>query len=99
MCSLLIAYVCWTLCILVAVRPRYPPNRPRRINAPVLMFAYEDTPCSPNKFESGEIQALSIHFDRVKEHIATPGTSDGVLGLCALVIPGHTDHCQSTRRR
>jgi hypothetical protein len=80
-------HVYWTLCILVAVRPRCPPNRPRRMNAPVLMFAYEDTSCSPNKLESGEKEALSITFDRVKEYVATPVTSDGVLGLCARDVP------------
>jgi hypothetical protein len=57
------------------------------------MFPYEDTPCSPKRPESGEIQALRIHFDLVNEHVATPVARDGVLGLCALVIPAHTDHC------
>jgi hypothetical protein len=68
-----------------SIATRYPPNRPRRFNAPVLMFPYEDTPCAPNKFDSGEMQALSIHDDHVNGYVAAPVTRAGVLGLCALV--------------
>jgi hypothetical protein len=77
-----------------SIATRYPPNRPRIFNAPVLMFPYEDTPCAPNKVDSGEIQALSIHYDHVNGYVAAPVTRAGVLGLCALVIPEHTDFCQ-----